>query len=84
MFDQPVNAQVLVDLGVASRILPYQSLTAKQLADDVSDILANTKDIQTKAKNVAASLSEESSGALDSYCDVILNASPLNAKLKAF
>ncbi|OQS05321.1 hypothetical protein THRCLA_02544 [Thraustotheca clavata] len=76
-FDQPGNAKVLVNLGVAFRARPFQSLTAKQIAADVDNILVNTKDIQNRAKEVATLLRQECTGALDEYCDVISDAFPL-------
>ncbi|OQS01989.1 hypothetical protein THRCLA_21538 [Thraustotheca clavata] len=77
--DQPCNAKVLVELGVAYRIRPYQSITAKQIANDVKSILANFKDIQSKAKEVGNALRQECDSNLDKYCDLITQTIPLHA-----
>ncbi|OQS03308.1 stomatin [Thraustotheca clavata] len=80
--DQPCNAKVLVELGVAFRIRPYQSITAKQIANDVKSILANFNDIQTKAKQVANSLRQECKDNVEKYCDLITQTLPLRTHSK--
>ncbi|OQS05310.1 hypothetical protein THRCLA_02545 [Thraustotheca clavata] len=82
MFEQPANAEAIVNMGVALRAHPYQSLSAQEIGHDVNAILTNTKDIQTKVKEIAALLEEESNGALDGYCNLIVNTPPLEGDLK--
>ena len=72
MLDQPHNAQRLVDLKVASRIVPYSDkITASQLVNAIRSTLQNKAAFQAACAQAKAVVDGESHASLPCYMEVL-------------
>lgn len=78
MLDQPHNAQLVVKLGVAPAVLPFQELSAKRLSDLISRVVDVDSPKGSAYARTAATLGQqvrhESEAAITSFCDIIESA----------
>ncbi|KAH9140663.1 hypothetical protein AeRB84_015121 [Aphanomyces euteiches] len=74
--DQPHNAKVLVQLGVALQSLSGDKMTVQNVTRAVQQVLANERNVQGRAKEVGAIVANESDKNLERISDLILAAPP--------
>ena len=81
MLDQPHNAKMVKNLGVASAIVPYNnSITASKLAKALRIILdenAVTGVLHTKAKQLGKQITDESKDVLDKFVNYVITGAKI-------